>query len=240
MFEESTLKRNSLPSTVTGEIVWHLIEISPDHFAKLSLPARLPFNSEMRSVGRVSSFGSVLVRQPPQKNSYFTRALKRSIQAFIIYTSSSKLSNNRNCLFPISTHNLILVQKWMQMSQCSVTINSTFNGFSVSDPLLLKAARNMESPWFDLGHPKAAVKRNCNAGGGRMQRTFLKPVTGGLWHYWPGGRARAHCSSPSNFAGRDEGTWKMDHFRAISNELSFQRWIDGLRRWPFFWRTFLW
>ena len=178
MFEESTLKRNSLPSTVTGEIVWHLIEISPDHFAKLSLPARLPFNSEMRSVGRVSSFGSVLVRQPPQKNSYFTRALKRSIQAFIIYTSSSKLSNNRNCLFPISTHNLILVQKWMQMSQCSVTINSTFNGFSVSDPLLLKAARNMESPWFDLGHPKAAVKRNCNAGGGRMQRTFLKPVTG--------------------------------------------------------------
>ena len=60
----------------------------------------LPFNSEMRSVGRVSSFGSVLVRQPPQKNSYFTRALKRSVQASIIYTWSSKLNNNRNCPLP--------------------------------------------------------------------------------------------------------------------------------------------
>ena len=122
---ESTLKRNSLLSSLDCQrrncLAPHR-NISESLCKTVPRP-RLPFNSEMRSVGRVSSFGSVLVRQPPQKNSYFTRALKRSVQAFIIYTSSSKLSNNRNCLFPISTHHLILVQNWMQMSQCNLTIN---------------------------------------------------------------------------------------------------------------------
>ena len=94
----------------------------------------------MRSVGRVSSFGSVLVRQPPQKNSYVTRGLKKSVQAFITYTSSSKLSNNRNCSLPISTYHLVLVQK-INSNKCKAIHKFNFQRFQCVQPFTQRATR---------------------------------------------------------------------------------------------------